>query len=75
MIARWISGRAARVLIVASIAATRLGAQDGGPKRWTVDDVMALKGVGEVAVSPDGRFVYQSVRQTLFAHDVSAATR
>jgi len=55
MIARWISGRAVRVLIVASIAATRLAAQDGGPKRWTVDDVMALKGVGEVAVSPDGK--------------------
>ena len=55
MIARWISGRAARVLIVASIAATRLVAQDGGPKRWTVNDVMAVKGVGEVAVSPDGK--------------------
>ena len=55
MIARWISGRAARVLIVASIASTRLAAQDGGPKRWTVNDVMAVKGVGEVAVSPDGK--------------------
>jgi dipeptidyl aminopeptidase/acylaminoacyl peptidase len=34
---------------------TLAGAQDNGPKRWTVDDVMALKGVGEVAVSPDGK--------------------
>jgi dipeptidyl aminopeptidase/acylaminoacyl peptidase len=33
----------------------RLAAQDGGPKRWTVNDVMAVKGVGEVAVSPDGK--------------------
>ena len=55
MIARWIPSRAARVLIVASIAATRLAAQDGGPKRWTVDDVMAVKGVGDVAISPDGK--------------------
>ena len=35
---------------------TLAGAQDnGGPKRWTVDDVMALKGVGDVAISPDGK--------------------
>ena len=38
------------------VATTLAGAQDnGGPKRWTVDDVMALKGVGDVAVSPDGK--------------------
>ena len=55
MIARWITRRAARVLIVASIAATRLTAQDAGPKRWTVDDVMTVKGVGDIAVSPDGK--------------------
>ncbi|HEX6942673.1 MAG TPA: S9 family peptidase [Gemmatimonadaceae bacterium] len=37
-------------------ATTLAGAQDnGGPKRWTVDDVMALKGVGDVAISPDGK--------------------
>jgi dipeptidyl aminopeptidase/acylaminoacyl peptidase len=38
------------------VATSMAGAQDnGGPKRWTVDDVMALKGVGDVAVSPDGK--------------------
>ena len=36
------------------VATSMAGAQDNGdPKRWTVDDVMALKGVGDVAVSPD----------------------
>lgn len=45
-------------LVVGSVvfAATLAGAQDNGtPKRWTVDDVMAVKGVGDIAVSPDGK--------------------
>jgi dipeptidyl aminopeptidase/acylaminoacyl peptidase len=38
------------------LVAATLGAQDNGtPKRWTVDDVMAVKGVGDIAVSPDGK--------------------
>jgi dipeptidyl aminopeptidase/acylaminoacyl peptidase len=33
-----------------------LSAQDnGGLKRWTVDDVLAMKGVSDIAVSPDGK--------------------
>jgi dipeptidyl aminopeptidase/acylaminoacyl peptidase len=56
MIDRLISRRAARVVMVALFAPIAiLRAQDGGPKRWTVDDVMALKGVSDVAVSPDGK--------------------
>lgn len=51
MIAR--SFLASLVLGAASIAA----AQDAGPRRWTVDDVMAMKSVGDVAVSPDGKRV------------------
>lgn len=40
---------AALVLIAAAASAQE------GPKRWTVDDVMAVKGVGDIAVSPDGK--------------------
>lgn len=42
-------------LVALLVPAAALAAQDNGPKRWTVDDVMALKGVGDVAVSPDGK--------------------
>jgi hypothetical protein len=52
MIARWIPSRVLPALLVALLAATKVGAQDGGPKKWTVDDLMALKGVGDIAV-PD----------------------
>ena len=47
----------ARLVCGSLLVATALvGAQENGaPKRWTVDDVMDLKGVGEVAVSPDGK--------------------
>ena len=37
------------------VVATLAGAQDNGPKRWTVDDVMSIKGVGDIAISPDGK--------------------
>lgn len=56
MIARSIPSRVALTsLVTLVVAASALAAQDGTPKRWTVDDVMALKGVGDVAVSPDGK--------------------
>lgn len=31
--------------------------QDGEPRRWTVDDVLAMKTVSDVAISPDGKRV------------------
>ena len=56
MIHRLISRRARYALTVALLAPTAiLTAQENGPKRWTVDDVMAIKGVGEIAVSNDGK--------------------
>lgn len=52
------STRAAAALLLALILPARgMAAQGAAPKPWTVDDVMALKGVGEVAVSPDGKRV------------------
>ena len=48
-----------------------LAAQNAGPGRWTVDDVMALKGVGEVAVSPDGRRVAYVVTERSVENNVS----
>jgi dipeptidyl aminopeptidase/acylaminoacyl peptidase len=52
------------------VPAALLAAQDNGdPKRWTVDDVMALKGVGELAVSPDGkRIAYVVTERNLDAN-------
>jgi len=56
MIAKRIRGRfVCRSLVAFVVVSTALAAQDNGPKRWTVDDVMALKGVGEIAISPDGK--------------------
>ncbi len=56
MIAKWIHSRVVCTsLVTVVVAASAVGAQDNGPKRWTVDDVMALRGVGEVAVSQDGK--------------------
>lgn len=53
-----ISGLNIRRLFIVSLAAVTVvphaHGQDG-PKRWTVDDVMALKGVSDIAVSPDGQ--------------------
>jgi len=50
-----------RLLATALIAALPAGlwAQDAppAPKKWTVDDVLAVKGVGGVAISPDGKRV------------------
>jgi dipeptidyl aminopeptidase/acylaminoacyl peptidase len=43
-------------LVLLLLAAPPLSSQDNGaPKPWTVDDVLAVKGVGDVAISPDGR--------------------
>jgi hypothetical protein len=59
MIAFGIPGRIARSSCAALLALLAVvqpvAGQNGDPKRWTVDDAMALKGVGEVAVSPDGK--------------------
>ena len=56
MIHRLISRRARHALAFVLLApAAVLTAQDNGPKRWTVDDVMAIKGVGDIAVSNDGK--------------------
>jgi dipeptidyl aminopeptidase/acylaminoacyl peptidase len=45
-------------LILLGIPATAsLDAQGNEPRKWTVDDVLAMKAVSDVAVSPDGRRV------------------
>ncbi len=41
-------------LLLVSVAVSSQ-AQDAGPRPWTVDDVMALKGVSDAVVSPDGK--------------------
>lgn len=45
------------VALALAVIAAPLGAQGDGPRRWTVDDVLAMKSVSEVAISPDGRRV------------------
>ena len=48
------------------VAPITIAAQDNGdPKRWTVDDVMAVKGVGDIAVSPDGKRIAYVVTERL----------
>jgi dipeptidyl aminopeptidase/acylaminoacyl peptidase len=64
MIARLVSGS---LLITAALA----GAQDNGPKRWTVDDVMAVKGVGEIAISPDGKRIAYVVTERNITENVT----
>jgi dipeptidyl aminopeptidase/acylaminoacyl peptidase len=49
-----LGGAAAFLLVVGSVHVPAQGAE---PRRWTVDDVMALKAVSDVAISPDGRRV------------------
>ena len=53
------------------VITTLAGAQDNGPKRWTVDDVMALKGVGDIAVSPDGKRIAYVVTERNTADNVT----
>jgi len=55
MTPKFMSSRALGALLAVALFAGALAAQEGGPRRWTVDDVMAVKGVGDVAVSPDGK--------------------
>lgn len=44
-------------LLLSAIARAQDPSAAPSAKRWTVDDVLALKGVSEVAISPDGRRV------------------
>lgn len=46
-----------RTMLLWALPGLLSGQQSGGQRSWTVDDVLAMKGVGEVAVSPDGRWV------------------
>ena len=71
MIARLLSRRALRALVAASVTVAPLHAQDAGPKKWTVDDVMALKSVSEVAVSPDGKRIAYVVTERNLESNVS----
>ena len=64
MIARLVFGS---LIVITTLA----GAQDSGPKRWTVDDVMAVKGVGEIAVSPDGKRIAYTVTERNTADNVT----
>lgn len=57
--------------LVASLA-TVAGAQSGS-KPWTVDDVMAMKSVGDVAVSPDGKRIAYVVTERSVESNVSNA--
>jgi len=56
-------------VLVASLAP--LAAAQGGLKPWTVDDVIAMKGVGEVAVSPDGKRIAYVVTERSIESNVS----
>ncbi|HEX6316604.1 MAG TPA: S9 family peptidase [Gemmatimonadaceae bacterium] len=64
MIARLAGGS---LLCVASLTS----AQDNGPKPWTVDDVMAVKGVSDIAVSPDGKRIAYVVTERNTADNVN----
>jgi dipeptidyl aminopeptidase/acylaminoacyl peptidase len=71
MIPKLIPGRALAASLVALLFAAGLRAQDNGPKPWTVDDVMALKGVGDIAISPDGRRIAYVVTERNTAENVT----
>jgi dipeptidyl aminopeptidase/acylaminoacyl peptidase len=58
-------------LVALLTVAQSLTAQENGPKRWTVDDVLAVKGVSEVAVSPDGRRIAYVVTERSVEANVS----
>lgn len=45
------------LLLLLHLASAAAGAQGDAPRRWTVDDVLSMKTVSEVAISPDGRRV------------------
>jgi dipeptidyl aminopeptidase/acylaminoacyl peptidase len=55
----------------ALLIATLAEAQDNGPKRWTVDDVMAVKGVSDIAISPDGKRIAYVVTERNTADNVT----
>ena len=56
---------------VTLLATTVAGSQDNGPKRWTVDDVIAVKGVSDIALSPDGKRIAYVVTERNTADNVS----
>jgi dipeptidyl aminopeptidase/acylaminoacyl peptidase len=60
-------------LVCGSLLATStlVAAQDNGPKRWTVDDVMSIKGVGDIAISPDGKRIAYVVTERNTADNVN----
>lgn len=53
------------------VITTLAGAQDSGPKRWTVDDVIDVKGVSEIAISPDGKRIAYVVTDRNVADNIS----
>lgn len=67
-----------RLLIISSSAAAfvlfvvpALTAQDNGAKVWTVDDVIAVKGVSDIAISPDGKRIAYVVTERSLADNVT----
>lgn len=67
-----------RLLISSSSAAAfvlfvvpALTAQDNGAKVWTVDDVIAVKGVSDIAISPDGKRIAYVVTERSLADNVT----
>ena len=72
MIANWIASRiAVRSLAVFLVTSSAAIAQDNGAKRWTVDDVMAMKGVSDIAISPDGMRIAYVVTERNTAENVT----
>jgi dipeptidyl aminopeptidase/acylaminoacyl peptidase len=66
------SRRVMRVSFALLLAPVALTGQDNGePKRWTVDDVMAVKGVSDIAVSPDGKRIAYVVTERNVETNVS----
>ena len=66
------SSKTARLVSAALlVTATLAGAQDNGAKKWTVDDVMAMKGVGDIAISPDGKRIAYVVTERNTADNVT----
>src|SRR2546425_11979365 len=61
---RQLRGWLVAVGMLVPVVAAAQGGQGGAPRLLTVDDLFALKEVGEPQISPDGRWVAYTVTTT-----------